>query len=118
MPEFTEQEGIGGKMVGEKTLLLGGGKTPISVYQRTYETAALRRCTTASCSRRGRSAIGRWRRRSNSPPRATTRPSRASSTPSMPRRWRISPNCRRPSLRRSCPAGAAGRAGKPALDFA
>ncbi|MEJ0027844.1 MAG: hypothetical protein WDN01_17605 [Rhizomicrobium sp.] len=41
VPEFTEQEGIGGKMVGEKTLLLGGGKTPISVYQRTYETAAL-----------------------------------------------------------------------------
>ncbi len=41
VPEFTEQEGIGGKMVGEKTLLLGGGRTPISVYQRTYETAAL-----------------------------------------------------------------------------
>ncbi len=41
MPEFTEQEGIGGKMVGEKTVLLGGGRTPISVYQRTYETAAL-----------------------------------------------------------------------------
>ena len=41
VPEFTEQEGIGGKMVGEKTVLLGGGKTPISVYQRTYETAAL-----------------------------------------------------------------------------
>jgi hypothetical protein len=39
--EFTEQEGIGGKMVGEKTMALGGGKTPISVYQRTYETAAL-----------------------------------------------------------------------------
>lgn len=41
VPEFTEQEGIGGKMVGEKTVLLGGGRTPISVYQRTYETAAL-----------------------------------------------------------------------------
>ena len=41
VPEFTGQEGIGGKMVGEKTVLLGGGKTPISVYQRTYETAAL-----------------------------------------------------------------------------
>jgi len=41
VPEFTEQEGIGGKIVGEKTVLLGGGKTPISVYQRTYETAAL-----------------------------------------------------------------------------
>jgi len=41
VPEFTEQEGIGGKIVGEKTMLLGGGKAPISVYQRTYETAAL-----------------------------------------------------------------------------
>ncbi len=41
VPEFTEQEGIGGKIVGEKTMALGGGKTPISVYQRTYETAAL-----------------------------------------------------------------------------
>ncbi|MEI9990404.1 MAG: hypothetical protein WDM86_10220 [Rhizomicrobium sp.] len=41
VPEFTEQEGIGGKIVGEKTMLLGGGTTPISVYQRTYETAAL-----------------------------------------------------------------------------
>ena len=41
VPEFTEQEGIGGKMVGEKTMALGGGKMPISVYQRTYETAAL-----------------------------------------------------------------------------
>jgi hypothetical protein len=41
VPEFTEQEGIGGKMVGEKTVALGGGKTPISAYQRTYETAAL-----------------------------------------------------------------------------
>ena len=41
VPEFTEQEGIGGKMVGEKTVQLGGGKVPISVYQRTYETAAL-----------------------------------------------------------------------------
>jgi len=41
VPEFTEQEGIGGRMVGEKTMLLGGGATPISVYQRTYETTAL-----------------------------------------------------------------------------
>ena len=39
--EFTEQEGIGGKLVGEKTVKLGGGTTPISVYSRTYETAAL-----------------------------------------------------------------------------
>ncbi len=41
VPEFTEQEGIGGKVVDEKTMTLGGGKTPISVYTRTYETAAL-----------------------------------------------------------------------------
>jgi hypothetical protein len=40
-PEFTEQEGIGGKLIGEKTMALGGGKTPLTVYTRTYETAAL-----------------------------------------------------------------------------
>ena len=39
--EFTEQEGIGGKIVGESTVKLGGGAMPISVYSRTYETAAL-----------------------------------------------------------------------------
>jgi len=39
--EFVEQEGTGGKLVGERTVTLGGGKTPIAVYQRTYETAAL-----------------------------------------------------------------------------
>ena len=39
--EFTEQEGIGGKLVGEATMPIGGGATPISVYSRTYETAAL-----------------------------------------------------------------------------
>ncbi len=39
--EFTEQEGIGGKIVGETTVQIGGGATPISVYSRTYETAAL-----------------------------------------------------------------------------
>ena len=41
IPEFTEQEGIGGKIVGESTVHIGGGATPISVYSRTYETAAL-----------------------------------------------------------------------------
>jgi hypothetical protein len=41
VPEFTEQEGIGGKMIGESTMNIGGGATPISVYTRTYETAAL-----------------------------------------------------------------------------
>jgi hypothetical protein len=39
--EFTEQEGIGGKVIGEHTMNIGGGATPISVYSRTYETAAL-----------------------------------------------------------------------------
>ena len=39
--EFTEQEGIGGKLVAERTMQIGGGATPISVYSRTYETAAL-----------------------------------------------------------------------------
>ena len=39
--EFTEQEGIGGKLVSEATMPVGGGTTPISVYSRTYETAAL-----------------------------------------------------------------------------
>ena len=41
VPEFTEQEGIGGKMIGERTMNIGGGSMPISVYTRTYETAAL-----------------------------------------------------------------------------
>ena len=40
-PEFTEQEGIGGKKIAESTVNIGGGATPISVYSRTYETAAL-----------------------------------------------------------------------------
>ena len=39
--EFTEQEGIGGKIVAERTMLIGGGAAPISVYSRTYETATL-----------------------------------------------------------------------------
>lgn len=41
LPEFAEQEGIGGKKIGESTIQLGGGAAPISVYSRTYETAAL-----------------------------------------------------------------------------
>ena len=40
-PEFAEQEGIGGRLIGEATTKLGGTKTPIAVYSRTYETAAL-----------------------------------------------------------------------------
>ena len=39
--EFTEQEGIGGKIIGEQTMNIGGSASPISVYSRTYETAAL-----------------------------------------------------------------------------
>ncbi len=40
-PEFAEQEGIGGRLIGERTMNIGGGAAPISVYSRTYETAAL-----------------------------------------------------------------------------
>ncbi len=40
-PEFAEQEGIGGRLIGERTMMIGGGAAPISVYSRTYETAAL-----------------------------------------------------------------------------
>ena len=39
--EFAEQEGIGGKLIGERTMNIGGGAMPISVYSRAYETAAL-----------------------------------------------------------------------------
>jgi hypothetical protein len=39
--EFTEQEGIGGKVIAESTIAIGGGAAPISVYSRTYETAHL-----------------------------------------------------------------------------
>jgi hypothetical protein len=39
--EFAEQEGSSGKSIGEGTAFAGGGKNPIKVYTRTYETAAL-----------------------------------------------------------------------------
>ncbi|MBL6853505.1 MAG: hypothetical protein ISS15_17865 [Alphaproteobacteria bacterium] len=39
--EFTEQEGIGGKIIGEQTIGIGEGVNKIPVYYRTYETAAL-----------------------------------------------------------------------------
>lgn len=39
--EFAEQEGSSGKSIGEGTAFAGGGKSPIKVYTRTYETAAL-----------------------------------------------------------------------------
>lgn len=39
--EFREQEGIGGKMIAEGTVNIGGGATPIAVYSRSYETARL-----------------------------------------------------------------------------
>ena len=39
--EFTEQEGIGGKIIGEQTISVGEGASKIPVYYRTYETAAL-----------------------------------------------------------------------------
>ena len=37
VPEFVEQEDIGGKRIGEGTVKLGGA----SVYTRTYETTSL-----------------------------------------------------------------------------
>ena len=40
-PQFAEQEGIGGKKVGEKTLTLGPKNAQLSVYTRTYETSHL-----------------------------------------------------------------------------
>jgi len=39
--EFAEQDGSSGKSIGEGTAFLGGGKDPIKVFTRTYETAAL-----------------------------------------------------------------------------
>lgn len=39
--EFVQQEGIGAKKVGEKTLELGPAGDKIKVYTRTYETAHL-----------------------------------------------------------------------------
>ncbi len=39
--EFAEQEGIGGKLIGERTMNIGGGVPPIAVYPRAHETAAL-----------------------------------------------------------------------------
>lgn len=39
-PQFVELEGTGGRKIGEKTITLGGKKTPpLSVYTRTYRTA-------------------------------------------------------------------------------
>ncbi|HEY0282489.1 MAG TPA: hypothetical protein VGC27_07695 [Rhizomicrobium sp.] len=40
-PDFVVQEGTGGRMVGETTLLLGPKTAPLSVYTRTYETSKL-----------------------------------------------------------------------------
>lgn len=40
-PLFTEQEEIGGKTLGEKTVALGPKLDSLSVYTRTYETAHL-----------------------------------------------------------------------------
>jgi hypothetical protein len=39
--EFAEQDGSSAKSIGEGTAFAGGGKNPIKVYTRTYETAAL-----------------------------------------------------------------------------
>ncbi len=40
-PQFVVQEGTGGRMVGETTVLLGPKPAPLPVYTRTYETAKL-----------------------------------------------------------------------------
>jgi hypothetical protein len=40
-PQFTEQEGIGGRNLGANTLTLGPKDAPVSVYTRTYETSHL-----------------------------------------------------------------------------
>ena len=40
-PQFTEQEGIGGKKVGEQTVTLGPKEAPLSVYTRSYEASRL-----------------------------------------------------------------------------
>jgi hypothetical protein len=41
VPDFIEQEGIGGKMIGEATLKIGAGGGPFQVYTRSYNTSAL-----------------------------------------------------------------------------
>ncbi|HSC61693.1 MAG TPA: hypothetical protein VLC29_10710 [Rhizomicrobium sp.] len=38
-PQFVEQEGTGGKQIGEKTIGLGAKSAPLSVFTRTYRTA-------------------------------------------------------------------------------
>ena len=38
-PQFIEEEGTGGKMIGEKTRSLGGKPGPLSVFTRSYRTA-------------------------------------------------------------------------------
>jgi hypothetical protein len=38
-PLFVEQEGTGGKMIGEKTVTMGGKSAPLSVFTRSYRTA-------------------------------------------------------------------------------
>jgi hypothetical protein len=41
-PEFTETEGTGGKIIGEKTITVAPkSASPLSVYTRTYQTAEL-----------------------------------------------------------------------------
>ena len=41
MPDFIEQEGSGGKLIGERVVKLGDAKSPVSAYTRTYETTKL-----------------------------------------------------------------------------
>jgi hypothetical protein len=38
-PQFVEEEGTGGKMIGEKTIRFGGKSDPLPVFTRSYRTA-------------------------------------------------------------------------------
>lgn len=38
-PQFVEEEGTGGKMIGEKTRVLGSKSDPLTVFTRSYRTA-------------------------------------------------------------------------------
>jgi hypothetical protein len=38
-PQFVEQEGTGGKQIGDKTIMLGTKSAPLPVFTRTYRTA-------------------------------------------------------------------------------
>ncbi len=128
--EFAEQEGSSAKSIGEGTTFAGGGKSPIKVYTRTYETAALETLHYRIQFTVG--TIGNWAVRvwhPNTPRRATTTNSAISSTPRLPRRSAIFQDRRSPILPPGSCAGhargghrprfaAAGRFAQAALESA